>query len=367
MIETEVAIVGAGPVGIELAAALGKRGIPYLVFDAGQVGQTMYWWPPQTRWFSSAERMAIAGVPLQTTDQNKVTREDYLRYLRTVVLQFGIRVNSYEKVVGIQAARRQDDTAAGFLITTRGQRGERAYHARRVVLATGGTALPAKLGVPGEDLPHVSHYLQDPHKYFQKKVLVVGGRNSAIEAALRICHVGAEVSISYRRGEFDQRSIKYWLYPEFKSLVNAGRIRAYMGSEVKRIEPAGVQLAPAQGARGPQEKQIGPAGGDGPGPGEPVMVEADFVLLMVGYVADMSLAVAAGVELKGPAQTPVYNPRTMETNVPGIFIAGTAVAGTQQQYRVFLENCHIHTDRIVAAMTGQAPPEEQGGVEIPES
>src|SRR5215210_1298465 len=179
MITTDVAIIGGGPIGIEMAVALKRHDIPYIHFESKQIGQTMSWWPPMTRWFSSNERIAIAGLPLQTIDQQKATREDYLRYLRTVVEQFDLRINTYEPVTTIEKA------SSGFLISTDGQRGPQRYQAQRIILATGGTAYPRALNIPGENLPHVSHYMADPHTYFRKRVLVVGGRNSAVEAALR--------------------------------------------------------------------------------------------------------------------------------------------------------------------------------------
>src|SRR5688572_3753498 len=173
MQRTRVAIVGAGPIGIELAIALNRRSIPYVHLEAKQIGATMFWWPPGTRWFSSNERISLAGVPLQTNDQNKATREDYLRYLRSVVQQFDLRINTYEPVTSIEK------TPAGFHLKTAPAAGPREYLAEHVILATGGTAAPRTLGVPGEDLPHVSHYMLDPHTYFQKRVLIVGGKNSA--------------------------------------------------------------------------------------------------------------------------------------------------------------------------------------------
>src|SRR5687767_5299584 len=171
---TDVAVIGAGPIGLELAVALKRAGIDYLHFDARQVGYTISWFAPQTRFFSSNERIAIAGVPLQTPDDGKCTREQYLSYLRTVVEQFDLKVRTYEPVVNIEPA---EGRSGGFVLTTRPASGDRRVRAGRVVLATGGTDRPRKLDVPGEGLPHVSHYFDDPHKYFRKRLLVVGGKN----------------------------------------------------------------------------------------------------------------------------------------------------------------------------------------------
>src|SRR5687767_10390776 len=190
----EVGIIGAGPIGLELAVALKQRKIDYVHFDAKQIGYTISWFAPQTKFFSSNERIAIAGVPLATPDQTKSTREQYLTYLRSIVQQFDLKVNTYEPVAAI------DNVAGEFSVSTNSKLGPRRYRAGKIVLATGGTDRPRKLNIPGEDLPHVSHYFNDPHDYFDQDLLIIGGKNSAVEAALRSHHAGARVSISYRKG-----------------------------------------------------------------------------------------------------------------------------------------------------------------------
>jgi thioredoxin reductase (NADPH) len=338
----DVAIVGAGPIGIELAVALKKRGIDYLHFDAKQIGYTISWFPPQTRFFSSNERIAIAGVPLETPDQNKATREQYLAYLRTIAREFALQINTYEPLVGIE--RRE----GGFVLTT-DRRGERrTYRCNKLILATGGTDHPRKLNIPGENLPHVSNYFGDAHEYFGQDLLIVGGKNSAVEAALRCHHAGARVSMSYRREGLPEKSIKYWLMPEISNLIEAGRIKVHFLTQPIAITPSHVTLRRLDG-------------------GETFDVPADFVLLLVGYEQDNTLFKLAGVQLGGECAAPIFDQRTMETNVPGLYVAGTAVGGTQDKYRVFIENCHIHVDRIVAALTGAAPPEAPKPLARPES
>jgi thioredoxin reductase (NADPH) len=331
----EVAIVGAGPLGIELAVALKRGGIPYVHFDSRQIGYTISWFPPQTRFFSSPERIAIAGVPLQIPDQMKATREEYLAYLRAVVQQFGLKINTYEPVTDI---RREAD---GFtLSTTRGDV-PHAYHVHKVILATGGTAHPRRLDCPGEDLPHVHPHWSDPHDYFDKRVLVVGGKNSAIETALRFYRAGAKVSLSYRRTQLPEKSIKYWLLPEIKYLMNNGSITPYLGTRITGITPCAVALAPTT-----DNGQLAMDKG-------PWTIDIDFVVPQIGYVADMSLARLAGVALAGDCDVPTYDPETMETNVPGLYVCGTVVGGTQDKYEVFIENGHVHVDRILAHLRGQ--------------
>lgn len=321
--DAQVAIIGAGPLGIELAVALQRAGVSYVHFDAKQIGHTISWFPPQTRFFSSPERIAIAGVPLQTPDQMKATREEYLAYLRCVVQQFDLSINTYEPVTAIARV------ADAFSLTTMSRGSERTYRVKAIVLATGGTATPRRLNVPGEDLPHVHPRWTDPHDYFRRRVLIVGGKNSAIEAALRFHRAGARVSISYRRDDLPEKSIKYWLLPEIKALLKSGEISGYLGTLVTKITPSHVVLSNGQS------------------------VQCDFVVPQIGYTADMSLCRLAGVELRGDLEVPVFDPETMQTNVPGIYLCGTVVGGTQDKYEVFIENGHVHVDRIVAHLLGQ--------------
>ncbi len=347
MTSAEVAIVGAGPIGLELAVALKRAGIDYIHFDARQIGYTISWFAPQTRFFSSSERIAIAGVPLQTADQGKATREQYLAYLRSIVQQFDLRVNTYEPIVGIE----RDDDNDGFALTSQPAGDGRAvYRVKHLVLATGGTDHPRRLGIPGETLPHVAYYFRDPHTYFGKRLLIVGGKNSAVEAALRCHQAGAIVAMSYRRERLPERSIKYWLLPEINSLITSGRIEGYFQSQPVAITPNHVTLARG-GATG----------------GERFDVPADFVLALIGYEQDNTLFKLAGLALRTDCGAPVFDEQTMATSVPGIYVAGTAVGGTQDKYTVFIENCHVHVERILNALTGNAPPAAPVPLAQPES
>lgn len=340
--ETDVLVVGAGPIGIELAVALKRAGLPYAQLEAGQIGSTIAWFAPQTHFFSSPERIAIAGVPLLTLDQTKATREEYLNYLRAVVMQFDLEIHTFESVTDLS---RQTD--GFFIVTSRRLEGERQWRARTVVLAIGDMHHPRRLGVPGEDLPHVSHYFRDPHTYFRRRVLIVGGRNSAVEAAIRCVRVGSNVTLAYRGAELDSSHIKFWLFPEIRGMIRDGRMRFLPGTVVKEIRRDRVLLQSDAKA---------------------VSVEADFVLLLTGYQQDPELFNQAGVQLTGPARQPLANEQTMETNVPGLFVAGTAAAGTQGSgVKEFIETTHVHVDRIIAALTGRVPPVEAPSYEMPES
>ncbi|MCA9072564.1 MAG: NAD(P)-binding domain-containing protein [Planctomycetaceae bacterium] len=324
---TQVVIVGAGPIGLELAVECTRRGIAFETLDSGSIGHTISWWAPETRWFSSNERIAIAGVPLLTRDQTKATREEYLTYLRGVVEQFGFPVHCYQRVVDI----RHRDT--GFTVISESHAGEREVECEAVVLAVGGLDHPQRLSIEGEDLPHVDSYLREPHRYYGRNVLIVGGRNSAAEAALRLHHAGAHVSLSYRGPELPEDHIKYWLLPEIRGLIRTGRITGYFGTRPIQITPTHVVLETQNGS---QQR-----------------VAAEDVLTLIGYVQDKTLFRKAGIELVGEPERPQVNEDTMETNVRGIYIAGTAIAGSQRSdYKVFLENCHQHVEQILAHLTG---------------
>lgn len=322
------AIIGAGPIGLELAVAFKQAGIQYVHFDAGNIGATILWYPPQMLFHSSSDRVGIAGVPIQVPNQQKVSREEYLAYLRMVVQMFGLSVRTYERLTGARKIR-----GGGYELTTQSLEGERRYRVETVILAIGAMHAPRLLDIPGEDLPHVSHYLGDPHQYFGKRVLIAGGRNSAVEAAVRCHRVGAEVTISYRRPDFDAKVVKFWLLPEIRALIRDGLVRFLPRTWPLAIKQGSVVLA---------------------GPKAETEVAADFVLLMTGYRQDPTLFELFGVELRGDDRQPVYDPETMETNVPNVFVAGTAVAGTPpRKVTVIVETCHVHVPRIVGALMGR--------------
>jgi thioredoxin reductase (NADPH) len=201
---------------------------------------------------------------------------------------------------------------------------------------------PHRLGIPGEDLPHVSHYFRDAHTCFRRRLLIVGGRNSAAEAALRTWRAGAQVTLSYRRAAFDERLVKHWILPDLQAQIDNGMIGFHPLTAPLEITPGHVTLARLDEAGCPT--------------GETFRQPADFVLLLTGFEADMGLFQQAGVTLEGPSQTPRFDPATMETDVPGLYVAGTAAAGQRQEkYTVFIENSHVHVGRIVQALTGRWP------------
>lgn len=367
---TDVALVGAGPIGLELAVALKRRGIEYLHFDAKQIGYTISWFAPQTRFFSSNDRIAIAGVPLDTPDQGKATREEYLAYLRSVARQFDLKVRTYEPVINIARA------GTGFELTTNARGTEHRTRCNKLILVTGGTDRPRKLDIPGENLPHVSYYFQDPHTYYGRDLLIIGGKNSAVEAALRCHHAGARVTISYRREQLPQKSIKYWLLPEITHLIQSGKIAAHFSTVPVKITASHVTLAKSED-RGSKIED----GKDAPSPSsilhlpssssspsaQRLAIPTDFILALIGYEQDNTLFKLAGLELQEGSGAPVFDEQTMESSVPNLYVAGTAVGGTQDKFTVFIENCHVHVDRILAALTGGAVPQPPTPNAAPES
>lgn len=315
----KVAVIGAGPIGIELAVALKQAGIDYLHLDASQVGATMVWYPLEMLFHSSADRLAISGVPIQIPDQQKPKREEYLAYLRAVAQQFALEIRTYERVTD---ARRLDDGTFELRTT------KSSYRVENVVIAIGAMHAPRLLGIPGEELPHVSHYFHEPHAYFGTRLLVIGGRNSAVEAAIRCQRAGADVTISYRGPEIDP-SVKFWLLPEIRGMIRDGRVRFLPNTRPVEIRERSVVFDSGE------------------------ELPFDFVLALTGYRQDPTLFEMLGVDLQGDARKPRYDEATMETNVPGVFVAGTAVSGSpEERVRVIVEDCHVHVPRIVAALRG---------------
>lgn len=324
--------------GIEMAVSLKRLGVPYIQFDANQVAHTISWWPRNTNFFSTTERVAIAGVPIQNNHQQRVTGEDYLAYLRGVIEQFDLQINTFEPVVGIEQQNEQ------FLLTTEPRIGSKHYLVEKVIVAIGDMHYANELDIPGEDLPFVTHYFNDPHDYFQQRLLIVGGRNSAVEAALRCWRIGADVTIVHRRPDLDRQRVKHWLLPDLEVQIEDGNIQFMPSVTPVEIRPDYVALAPCD------EFGI-------PFPDAPVIKHAtDFVFFATGHRGDQSLLRMAGVELIGENRVPVYNEQTMESNIPNLYLVGTVAAGVQQRYTIFIENSHEHVAKVAFALTGKVPP-----------
>lgn len=327
VMDANVLIIGAGPIGIEVAAGLKTAGVSFIQIEAGRLGETITRWPRHARFFSSPERCAIAGIPVQTFDQEQLVGEVYLTYLRNVVEIYDLDIQFFERATSLEK------TDSGFVVRTETRTETRVYEVASVVLATGDMNEPNRLNIPGEDMPHVSHYFQEPHAYFHQRLTIVGGRNSALEAALRCFRAGAKVSLSYRRPELDKDRTNSRLHLELSILTGKRFVPFYPSTVPVEIREDSVLLADTKNREKITE------------------VPTDFVLLLTGYRGDVSLLEQAGAEFEKYA--PKVDMTTMETSVPGLYVAGTAISGDRASYSVFVATAHEHTLRIVRSLTGR--------------
>ena len=333
----DLIVIGAGPSGLSAAIAAKKRGLDYQVLEQGMLVNSIYRFPPQMVFFTTPELLEIGGLPL-ISPYDKPTRVEALRYYRRVVDAYDLQIAFEEKVLRIKVET--DDPHAGaprlFAIDTVSLRGvRRVRHARYVVLAIGYFDHPNLLHVPGEDLPHVNHYYQEPYAFFRKRVVVVGGGNSAAEAALELFRAGALVTLVHRRSEL-KPTIKYWVRPDIENRIKEGSIVGRFDTTVVEIRPTTVLVR-------------GPSGAE--------ELPADAVLLLTGYRADSALMLDAGVELT-ERDAPRYNPETFETNVPGLFVAGGALAGVDTG-TIFIENGRFHGETIVEVIAHRVTTTDQ--------
>lgn len=311
-----VLIVGAGPIGLACAISARRRGIDAQLVDAGAIADAIVRYPVGMVFFTTPERLEIGGHPLVTSGA-KATREEALKYYRGVARAEGLRVRTYTRFAG---AVRGNGRLACRLAT---RLGNEEVMADRLVLATGYFDHPNLLGVPGEDLPHVSHYGAEPHLTAGLRVVIVGGKNSAIEQALASYRAGAQVTLVYR-GPALKPSVKYWLRPDFENRVKAGEIEARFSADVVAIAPDAVTIRT-------------PAGEE--------RLPADRVYLLTGYRPDFELFEQLGIELDPVSGRPTLNAATLETNVPGIHLAGSVTAGRMIS-EVFIENGRYDGEKI---------------------
>ena len=341
-VTTNVLVIGAGPIGIEVASGLKYAGTEYIQIEAGTLAQTIYNWPARARFFSSPERVAVAGVPIQTAHQEMITREEYLAYLRGVVEIRELNILTYEKAVSIE---RVGASGHGFHVTTEGLVGGRDIFCSQIVFASGDMSFRNKLNIPGEDTVYqnlgikmIHHTLEDPHLYFGRRILIVGGKNSALEAALRCFRSGARVSLSYRKKSLEKEHTNSRLYLELSILISKGYICFYPQTVPALFRPG---IAVLKNASDGYEKTAAFK-----------EIETDFVIVATGFHADLTLLEQLGVAFQGEDRVPCYSPETMETNVPGIFLAGTAISGGKQTYKDFIGTSHGHTQKIIKQITG---------------
>ena len=313
----DVVIAGAGPAGLAAAIAAKKRGLTHRVFEKGTLVNSLVHYPVGMVFFTTPELMEIGGLPF-VSPHDKPTRAEALRYYRRVAETYELDIRFDTPVTHVAK-----DTDA--FVVGHGGRDPGTVASRFVVMATGAYDFPNKLGVPGEDLPHVSHYYAEPFPYFRKRVVIVGGKNSAAEAALELFRNGAYPTIIHRHPTLGE-GIKYWVKPDIENRIAEGSVRARFNATVAAITPEHVVVNT-------------PAGTE--------RIEADAVFLLTGYRADNQLLASAGVEILNNGEYPRHDEETFETNVPGIFLAGAVIAG-RQSGRIFIENGRFHGEKVIA-------------------
>lgn len=310
-------IVGAGPIGLACAIAAKRCGLDPLVVEAGAITDAIVRYPVGMNFFTTPELLEIGGHPFVASGQ-KPTREEALKYYRGIVRSEEIRVRTYTR---LETAERVDGRVRCTLATPLG---EVKAECARLILVTGYFGIPNLMDVPGESLPHVAHYFDEPHLSFGRDVVVIGGRNSAVEAALELFRAGAHVTLVYRGTEFPP-SVKYWVKPDIENRIAANEIRARLGATVLRITPDSVVIRDAQG----REETL----------------HADRVYALTGFHSDFDLFRRIGITLDPETLRPDVNPDTLETNVPGVYMAGSIVAGRYTS-GIFIENGRFDGDKI---------------------
>jgi thioredoxin reductase (NADPH) len=324
----DIAVIGAGPCGLAAGIAARRAGLSCILFDRGCVVSSISGYPTHMTFFSTADRLEIGAVPFVIVG-DRPTRREALRYYQRLVREFALDVRQYHEVRSVAAARH------GFSIGTADRGGAvRQWHCSDVVIATGYFASPNLLGVPGEDLPHVAHSYREGHVFFDQDCLVVGGGNSAVDAALELHSWGARVTLVHFAPSLDP-NVKPWVRPEIDARLREGTIRALFNSRVAEIRTMTAVVADhAAGTR--------------------TEVAADWVLAMTGYMPDSTLLRGLGVSFDPVTGIPRHDPATMETDVPGVFIAGVLSAGYSAN-KVFIENGRGHGELIAGAVAARRP------------
>ena len=310
----DIVIIGAGPIGLCCAIEAKRNNLSYAVIDKGCLVNSLYNYPKNMTFFSTSDKLEIGEVPF-ISHNAKPTKSEALEYYRRVVSSWELDINLYEEVKDI---KKKDD----FEVTT--DKGN--YSAKKIMLSTGFYDLPYKLDVPGEDLPKVKHYYDEPHPYFGMKVAVVGAANSAVDVALEPYRKGAkEVTMIVREPSLSE-SVKYWVKPDVENRIKEGSIKSFFSSNIKEITRESIHINTPDGD---------------------VTIENDFVLAMTGYQPDFSFPKKIGIEIGDDEhKTPVHDPDTMMTNVDGIYLAGVICGGLKTN-KWFIENSRDHSKIIV--------------------
>jgi thioredoxin reductase (NADPH) len=310
-----VTIIGAGPIGLATGIALKQRDIPFRIIERGCLVNSIFNYPVKMTFFSTSDRLEIGGIPF-ISHGNKPTRNEALEYYRRAAESYELPIRLYEEVQKIKG----DD--GNFIVTT----SKGTYQSSKIVIATGFYGKARLMNIPGEDLPKVKHYYDEPHPYAWQKVLVVGGGNSAVDVALETYRCNAEVTMAVRDSKLKD-SVKYWVKPDIENRIKEGSIHGLFNTEVVEIRKHEAVL------RTPHGEEI---------------IENDFVLAMTGYRPQYELMEMAGIELTNDKiKMPVYNDKSLETNRKGVYVAGV-VCGGMDTSRLFIENTRVHADQIAS-------------------
>ncbi|WP_456278516.1 YpdA family putative bacillithiol disulfide reductase [Bacillus sp. AK128] len=323
MKKEEIIIVGGGPCGLAAAIALKEKGLNPLIIEKGNIVNAIYHYPTHQTFFSTSEKLEIGNVPF-ITENRKPVRSQALAYYRRVVSKKELRIHAFEQVMSVN---KQSDNL--FMVQSITQSGEENwYEAKNIVIATGYYDHPNLLNIPGEELEKVYHYFKEAHPYFNKDVVVVGGKNSSVDAALELEKVGARVTVLYRGSQYSS-SIKPWILPEFESLVKHGQITMHFNAQIEKITNDSVLF----------NKD-----------GQTHEINNDFVFAMTGYHPDHGFLEKMGIHIDSGSGRPFFDPETMETNIKGIYIAGVIAAGNNAN-EIFIENGRFHGDLIASSIS----------------
>ncbi len=317
----DIICIGAGPTGLATAIEAKRAGMRPLVIDKGCLCNSIYHYPVNMVFFTTPELLEIGDLPLVCAAE-KPTRAEALKYYRKAAEHYGLELRLYERVL------RVDGRDGNFTVVTKTEKGtEERYSSKKIAVATGYYDLPNELGVPGEELPHVSHYYTEPHEFWNQDVVVVGGKNSAAEAALDLFRNGARVTLVHRQKDLGA-TIKYWVRPDIENRIKAGQVKALFETRVKQITKDDAVVENGAG-----EKRL----------------PARQVFALIGYHPDFAFIEKLGVQLDPESRKPALAPDTLESNVPGIHLAGVVIGG-RHTGEIFIENGRFHGKQIIEAL-----------------
>ena len=333
---SDVLVIGAGPTGLACAIEAQRRGLKVVIVEKGCLVNSLFHYPANMVFFTTPELLEIGDMPFTTAHQ-KPTRQEALEYYRKVAEHYRLNVKQYQRVEAING---QD---GNFRITAMDRQGRiYDYRTRKIVVATGYYDLPNMMNIPGEDLAKVHHYYREPHPYYDTDVVVIGGKNSAAIAALELWRHGARVTVVHRESELHHH-IKYWIKPDIENRIKNGEIGAYFNTSVQEITDDAVILKTPAGE---------------------VRLKNDFVFALTGYHPDYDFLRDMGIELSSEQCRPVCDPETLESNVPGIYVAGVIVAGSRTN-EIFIENGRFHGQLIAADLKEKLAPRDEEEVGQP--